>query len=218
MGVGCAGYRGDAVKILVGITDEMDECTDCSSDSAMAAGMALRTEGITFIGIDADSGHEPFADLSAICTESGSLDGTGMPLVISGDGAAAATAVTMAINEVVEGVPLRVTIEAVDEPDDSGDSLQFIDYLVINSEAEGCATGLMTEDTNGDGHQDAFPSLLPGTDVCWDVVPRMNTTEEPSTEPRVFRARLTVSGDGSPLDTRVIYFLIPPRIDDPGIV
>jgi len=48
------------------------------------------------------------------------------------------------------------------------------------------------------------------------VVPRDNTTVMPTTEPQVFRARLTVSGDGSPLDARIVFFLIPPTIELPG--
>lgn len=40
----------------------------------------------------------------------------------------------------------------------------------------------------------------------------MNTTVMPTADPQVFRARLTVRGDGSPLDDRIVYFLVPPRI------
>ena len=121
-----------------------------------------------------------------------------------------------AINEVVEGVPLRVTIEAADEPGDAGDALQFIDYLEVSTDGEECSSVSPLEDRDGDGRDDTFPSLLPGTPVCWDVVPADNTTVEPQPEPLIFRARLTVLGDGSPLDSRVVYFLIPPRIEQPG--
>lgn len=215
-GIGCPAYRTDAVRILVAITDEQDECGSCSADSAMAAGMRLTTAGITFVGVDADSGHEPRADLRAIATQSGSFDGSGAPLVFEGDGAAVTTAVTAAINEIVNGVPLRVTIEAADEPGDDGDALPFIDFLEVNVSGSGeCTAVTPTEDTDADGHDDAFPELLPGTSVCWDVVPITNDIVMPELSPLVFRARLTVRGDGSPLDDRVIYFLVPPRIEVP---
>ena len=45
---------------------------------------------------------------------------------------------------------------------------------------------------------------------------RMLTDQMPATTPLVFKARLTVYGDGSPLDSRFVYFLVPPRIEGPG--
>ncbi|HBQ15785.1 MAG TPA: hypothetical protein DEF51_33220 [Myxococcales bacterium] len=107
-----------------------------------------------------------------------------------------------------------MTIEASDEAGDAGDALQFIDYLEVNTSGGACSAVSPVQDTDDDGRPDAFPSLLPGTPVCWDVVPRDNTTVMPTPEPQVFRARLTVSGDGSPLDARTVYFLVPPEIPE----
>jgi len=208
--VGCPSFRDEAVKILVTFTDEDSD----GSESSMNAGMALSDNDITYIGVW--SGSTPSgsrSDMVSLATDSGSLDSTGMPLVFDGRDAAVVPAVTAAINEIVEGVPLRVTIDATDEPDDAGDSLQFIDHLETNTSDSGC-TDTMTEDSDGDGIQDAFPSVTPGTPVCWDVVPLMNTTVMPTERPQVFRARLTVYGDGSPLDSRIVYFLVPPEIED----
>jgi hypothetical protein len=211
--VGCAGFRDGAVKILVGFTDEDSD----GSTTVTQAADALRAKGLTFIGVwTGTAGSSSRSDLVSLATASDSLDGAGMPLVFDGRDAAVVPAVTAAINEVVEGVPLRVTIEATDEADDSGDALQFIDHLVINTEAEGCADA-MGEDTDADGRSDAFTSVLPGTEVCWDVVPAMNTAAAPTEEPQVFRARLTVAGDGSPLDSRLVYFLVPPEIPAAGV-
>ncbi|MFK7990729.1 MAG: hypothetical protein AB8I08_32210 [Sandaracinaceae bacterium] len=216
--IGTPCFRPDAVRILVAITDERDHCTDCASDSASLAGAALTGSGITFVGIDADSGNEPDAHLRAIARESGSYraDGT-TELVFAGGEAAVTTAVTNAINEIVEGVPLRVTIEATDETGDDGDALQFIQALETNTTGTGCSA-IATEDANpaGDGIQDTFPAVTPGTPVCWDVIPEMNTTVMPDTRPLVFEALLTVSGDGSPLDSRRVFFLVPPEIPPPG--
>ena len=39
---------------------------------------------------------------------------------------------------------------------------------------------------------------------------------EPATRPLVYEAVLTVSGDGSPLDSRRVFFLVPPEIPVPG--
>ncbi len=45
----------------------------------------------------------------------------------------------------------------------------------------------------------------------------MNMTVMPTLDPQVFRARIAVIGDGAtPLDTRDVFFLVPPRIPDPN--
>ncbi|AKF03801.1 hypothetical protein [Sandaracinus amylolyticus] len=214
--IGCAGYRADAVRILVAFSDE-----DSDGDvTATQAGTALRDRGVTFIGVASASAAR--GDMIELANASGSLNSSGMPLVFNAnaDGTGIDTVVTNAINEIVEGVPLRVTIEAADEPDDAGDALQFIERLETNTTGATC-TAVPTEDANpaGDGVHDTFPSVTPGTRVCWDVVPRQNDTVMPTLTPQVFRARLTVRGDGSPLDSRIVYFLVPPRppvIEGPG--
>jgi len=212
---GCVGYREEAVRILVLFTDEDSDGTDTVEQAATA----LNDAGVAFIGVWSSTSATGRTDLVDLANMSGSLDRTGEPLVFDADpsGSGIETVVTNAVNEIVEGVPLRVTIEAADEPGDAGDALQFIDYLEVNVGGGRCSAISPTEDTNADTHDDAFPSLLPGTPVCWDVVPAMNTTVPRQVDnPQVFEARLTVSGDGSPLDARIVYFLVPPDVELPG--
>ncbi|MDQ3030967.1 MAG: MSCRAMM family adhesin SdrC [Myxococcota bacterium] len=203
--IGCPAYREEAVRILVAFTDEDSDGTA----TAAQAGGALMTTAVTFIGVS--SGAAARSDLVDLAVASDSLSGAGVPLVFdaSATGTGIETVVTDAINEIVEGVPLRVTIEATDEPGDAGDSLQFIRHLETNTTAAECAM-VPTEDTDADGFPDAFPMVTPGTRVCWDVVPEMNTTVMPTASPQIFRALLTVRGDGSPLDSRQVFFLVPP--------
>ena len=76
-----------------------------------------------------------------------------------------------------------------------------------------CVAGLEVEDRTGDTLPDVFTSVLPGTTVCFDIYPRMNETVEPEEEPQIFRAFIHVLGDGfTLLDTRDVYFLVPPVI------
>ena len=78
-------------------------------------------------------------------------------------------------------------------------------------------TGLATADANGDTIQDTYTSVLPGTSVCFDIYPAMNDDVEPTEEPLVYKAFVDVVGDGiTVLDTRDVYFLIPPVIEGPG--
>ena len=202
--IGCPAFRSEAVRILVAFTDE-----GSFGGTLAGAANALMTNDITLIGVNSGSTGSRNA-LRDLANASGSLDRSGNPLVYDGADAAVVPVVTTAITEIVEGVPLRVTIDATDEPDDAGDALQFIQRLETNTTAAECAM-IATEDTDSDGAPDAFPAVTPGTRVCWDVIPRQNDSVEPTLVPQVFRARLTVYGDGSPLDSRLVYFLIPPR-------
>lgn len=213
---GCVGYRDEAVKILVAFSDEDSDVVTGINVTNTAA--ELSAAGVTFIGVwSGGATNAQRGDMVALANASGSVDRLGAPLVFdaSATGTGIDTVVTDAINEIVEGVPLRVTIDAVDEPGDDGDSLQFIDRLETNTTGPGCSM-VATEDSDSDGVQDTFPSVTPGTPVCWDVVPLQNDTVMPATTPLVYKARLTVYGDGSPLDSRLVYFLIPPRIVGPG--
>ncbi len=209
--VGCPGYRDEAVKILVTFTDEDSDGGDLNS-----AAMALRRAGITMIGVWSGSPSSSEAGaLRDLVRNSGSFraDGT-TPLFYNGMDASVVGPVTQAINEIVEGVPLRVTITAENE---SGDAVRFIDQLVANTTGEGCSD-VMTEDSDMDMVHETFPAVTPGTPVCWDVVPITNTIVPPTESPQVFVARLTVMGDGSPLDSRLVYFLVPPKIEGPGVL
>jgi hypothetical protein len=61
--------------------------------------------------------------------------------------------------------------------------------------------------------------VLPGTIVCFDIYPKRNETVPATTEPQTFLCDIDVMGDGfTVLDTRQVYFLVPPIviIDLPG--
>ena len=253
-GIGCPGFRSDAVRILVVITDEPNQDTD-TSYTAAATATALNANDVNFIGIDAvpvactntctysndndcddggpnsdfsfctfgtdcgDCGTRNLADatlnadLIAIASASGSLDSTGQPFVRPGDASLLVGSVKDAINEIVNNVPIRVTIEAVDLPGDDGDASPFLDHLVVNiSGSADCEFINQTEDTGlWPGYDDAFPTITPGQQVCWDVVPVFNNFHPATAEPQVFNLQLTVRGNGAILDQRTVYFLVPPQ-------
>jgi hypothetical protein len=91
----------------------------------------------------------------------------------------------------------------------------FVDYIeVFEDGSPQCSSGNTLLDTNGDGHMDQFVAILPGTPVCWKLYVKVNTTVEGSTEgPMLFTATVNVHGEGGALlDTRDVYFLVPPKI------
>jgi len=214
-GVGCPRFRSEAIRLLVAITDEDNQCTSCTVNSAAGAGSRLRDENIVFVGVDADASASPEVDLKALARAAGSLDATGEPLYAQGGEAAVTDAVTTMIRTVAQSVPLYVDITSEEQPADDGDALPFIDRLEVNLSGGDCSSIASVADTDGDGYDDTFPLLLPGTPICWDVVVRENDVVPPSNRPLVFRARIVVRGDGSILDARNVYFLVPPRVEIP---
>ncbi|MCB9604494.1 MAG: hypothetical protein H6720_29590 [Sandaracinus sp.] len=215
-GVGCPAYRPDARRILITITDETNQCTSCAVNTAAAAGSRLRAEDVVFVGVDADSGNSPAMHLQEIARQSNSFDATGNPLYVQGSEASVTSAVTDAVRRIAENVTLFVNVVPEELPGDDGDAVPFIDRIEVNVSGEGDCTAVGSiADTDGDGFRDAFPNLLPGTPVCWDVVARENDLVPPTARPQIFVARIVVRGDGSILDTRRVYFLVPPVVDRP---
>jgi hypothetical protein len=229
--VGCPGFRADAVRILIQITDADDQCSGCGGHTAATAGAALLRENIKFVSLvgtdDAGGPGTPRTVASSIGIASGTTDSTGAPYIYDALDAAVVDRTVDAVRELVNGDTFDITIEAVDVPGDAGDALRFIRYLETNTSGVGDCTAtlpdgsaIQTSDVNPeDGHQDTFNSLEPGIPVCWDVIPvAMNTFEMPSREPKMYRARLTVRADGSAVDEREVFFLVPPVVPmPPGI-
>jgi hypothetical protein len=222
----CAGFRDDAIRILIQITDADDQCYSpggrCNLFTAAYTGAELMAKQIKFIGLygsgDSGGAGTPRSIAEDLGIASGTIDPNGQPFVYEAVDQAVVDQTVAAVLDIVRSVTLGVTIEAEDLPGDAGDALAFIDHLAVNVSGAGACTAVPeVTDTDGDGHDDAFPSLLPGTPVCWDVHPvGVNDFAEPGVDPQVFKARLTVRGDGSPLDAREVYFLVPPEIQGPG--
>jgi hypothetical protein len=152
----------------------------------------------------------------------GAVDGTGAPLIFSDAGEATVdAAVVDAISTLASSTPLDITARPRDADDGDGvDATIFIERIEPNTAggvmdprdpAIVCVGGLPTSDVDGDGLEETFPDVTPGTPVCFDIVPRMNTTVMPTASPQLFRAQVDVIGDGvTVLDTRDVYFVVPP--------
>lgn len=227
-GVGCPGFRTEAVRIYVQITDADDQCgsaTECATFTPDFAGQALKDAGIKFVSLwgTGDDSSDPGTAMSVaeeLCVASGTVQADGTPFAFPAIDAAVVDTTVDALFELTKGLPLKVTIEATDAVGDAGNALQFLDYLEVNvAGTPACTHVTTTADTDADSHHDAFPALLGGTPVCWDVVPVIKNTSVPATaSAQLFKATLTVLGDGSPLDSRGVYFLVPPTaavIPDP---
>ncbi|MFH2007965.1 MAG: hypothetical protein ABI333_15390 [bacterium] len=146
--------------------------------------------------------------------------------IVEGVNANAANAVTCAVQAVTAFVAQDVRAEALNDPanvDGNNDPVdapaEFIDYIeVFMDGSPECPNYTTVSDSNLDGHPDVFEALLPGNPVCWKIHVKDNYTVEPAAYPLMFRATIEVYGTGnSLLDSRDVYFLVPPVIEGPGV-
>jgi hypothetical protein len=156
------------------------------------------------------------ADLQTMARNTGAIDlmNGGSPLVFNGSGASAASAIQTGILRLANGLPLDLSAVTTDDASDPVDAVSaFIDHLETQQlGTAACASGLVTQDTNSDSFADKFVGVRTGTRVCWQVVSKPNTTIPATDAPQMFRATVTVYGDGvTQLDTRDVYFLVPPK-------
>lgn len=141
------------------------------------------------------------------------------PLIftIDSSGNGLGNAVAKAVEVLVGFGVLDVGADPIDDPADAVDAVvEFVDRVEANTMAgTPCAMGLIAIDTDADGTSDTFQDVQPGTTVCFDVIPKMNTTVMATAVPQMFKATIVVSGDGvTTLDTRDVFFLVPPVIPD----
>jgi len=216
-GVGCPGFRDEAIRIYMQITDADQQCSGgtCGTFTPALAGNAMQAADIKFVslyGTDDQGGTGTALSVATdLAVASNTLSELGVPFVYPAvDAAVVANAVT-AVLAIAKGKALNTTIESADDTSDAVDATQFIDYLEVNLSGGDCQAISPVADTDADSHDDAFPALFPGSKVCWDVHPvPVNTTVPATEDAQIYKAILTVRGDGSPLDSRDVYFLIPP--------
>lgn len=217
-GVGCPGYRAESVRVLVEITDEDDEAND-PFYTAFSAGNQLTAQDIKFVGIDCDAGHAGLADLQDLAMAANSVDSTGAPFVRSGDNAAVATQVTSALQEILDIVPMEVTIELAEVIGDDGDAIPLVDYITVNTsgadlDGDGVAdcggSTANTEDFDHNGWDESFTDADPSSPVCWDLVALQAAMPMGTANVQIYTLELTIRGNGALLDIVHAHFVVAP--------
>jgi hypothetical protein len=195
-----------------------------SYDESMAA---LNARSIRVIGVSS-GGTGSRHDLEAVARATGAVDVGGTPLVydIPADGSGLGAQVITAVQTLATSVALRIDAVPVDDPADSVNApAEFIAYIEANASGEMITdpvsgvervctvTDPLPVDDPADGHPDYFPRVLPGTPVCFDIIPKRNVTVPATREPQMFRATIQVQGDRiTILDERDVFFLVPPEV------
>jgi hypothetical protein len=148
------------------------------------------------------------------------------PLLFNVDfsGGGLGNSIVDAVEALVGAVSLDIDARPVNEDGNPGDVdavAAFLDRVTPSTAPNAmtmCVPGLPVEDRlGGDGQDDTFIGVSGGVRVCFDVVPKINTTVMPTREPQLFRARIDVYGDDiTVLDDRAVWFVVPPKPPMPG--
>ncbi|MFH2005235.1 MAG: hypothetical protein ABI333_01485 [bacterium] len=238
------GYRGypcfrpDSLPIILLIGDEkFGECYlpdgaslgDCVSvrpqlmatpDFPVTAG-AVNDLGAKIIGIQGNGGGGSLtAEFEKLCEQTGSVDSNGVPYVFQGADANAGQAIADGIRELTSSLPLDMTAVMMDDDTDTVDTVAaFLDYMETHTPGTPeCIDWPDLEDTDADGYTDKFLAVNAGLPVCWKIHVKQNTTVPANDDIQIFRAEVHLWGNGvTLLDTRTVWFVVPPNISGPPI-
>ena len=217
-------FRDGVLPVVALVTDEppltASDTYVCPNRTTVAAAMNARSAKL--LGIyGSGSSATTIGGLQDMARDTGAVDAAAgdAPLVFNGADTAAATAIENGIRTLANGVPLDMAALAADDPSDTVDAVAaFISHLeTLQLGTAQCANMLTDRDTNGDTFRDEYVQVRAGTNVCWKLIAKQNDTVMPTDEPQLFRATVTVRGDGvTVLDTRDVFFLVPPApFDEP---
>jgi len=230
--VGYPCFRPAAIPIVIQIGDEpffggaMCAPRKIVSDAYNALNsIHAKYIGVNTSGLPGPTGPRPAMEDVALNT--GSVAGTS-PLVFDGneDGTGLGTEIVDAVGLLANSVPLDISgrvEDVVDGPFDTVDASRFVDRVEPNAvggvadpvdPTRVCVGGLATGDFDTDGFQDYFDDVAPGTIVCFDIIAARNDfVPRVPDAPQLYTAVVNVMGDWvTVLDSREIYFLIPPDI------
>lgn len=154
---------------------------------------------------------QAITEFSAFAASTGAVDGAGQPLTFSGSDTGAAPALESLLDVFWTGTPIDVHVELTDDPSDAVDTAQFLDHVAaVNDGLDGCPSGALVSDTDGDAVADTFDDVQPGTSVCFRIVVAANVSVPPDAVSRVYPAMLSVVGElGMTIAEVPLLFTVP---------
>lgn len=216
--IGGVCFRSGALPIFIMMSDEKFVSSD-NTKNATQTYAAMNAINAKFIGVDSyySSTNNPEANFKAMSTNTGSVDGSGTPFYyrISSDGTGLSTNIANGVEYLANNVPMDVNInrESIANPQ-SVDVTQFIKAVtpVKRVLADTTTVNCPTECT-----ADAFQNVRPGTTVTFDIDFYNDFYEPTTTENTAFKAKINVFGEGSLVDSREVYIIVPGKsVTGPG--
>ena len=222
---GCVGYRKDAIHIYVQAFDE-NQCKNNGGEYAKTycenykkqVGTIMKQYKMRFIGLysnentdtnDGEISNQTVAE--DIAKKSGSLDNKSKPFTyLAMDDKLAEKAAT-AVREIAKNMPVDITATVEDIDAGAKDLVAGLEVNLTGTTAQNRVCTIITNEIVKDKYE-GVKGLMPGQVLCYDVIAVQNQSifKPDKTEPKVYKARIKVMGDGSVLNSGIAYFLVPP--------
>ena len=188
--------------------------------------LAASSGGAPLVPIVSPAAYNAIASCQGLGANPFLLSGSDYRAIVRGDDANAGPALSCAVQAVGAFMPQDVDALIVNDPanlDAQGHAVDapsaFIDRIEVSMVAgDGtCPSGYGTTDSDQDGYDDRFVQILPGSPVCWRIHVKQNVSVEAAVTPQMFKATVEVYGTGGALlDSREVFFLVPPEFEGPG--
>lgn len=176
------------------------------------AASALNGIGARMIGVAIGGGGR--ADQEAMARMTGTVNGSGTPLVYDAADGTVSDAIIEGIGDIVGGTPQDVSTGTENVPGNPGDvdATQFIKSIVaIEGYSSAGVPGANPGVSYTSHDETVFYGVVPGTQVEF-AVDFHNDFEMPHETAVIFRARIVVLGNGvARLDERQVYIIVPPE-------
>lgn len=179
---------------------------------------AMNTIKAKFIGLNSfvslGWNFSPETDFKAVATGTGSVDSLGDPFYydIGGTGSNISTQIVDAVIALTHNVKLNVVNTLMQKDIQTQypavDTTQFIKSVVPYAPAPG--NGYVSKDAS------SFYIVNPGTKVTFEVTFKNDFFEPDTTEATLFKAYIHVYGEGTLLDTREVYIIVPGKQETGG--
>lgn len=221
-------FRPGSLPIVVLVTDVTWHNGATGADPYMGisptphtfaqAADALNNIGARFIGACVNGGGRP--DAEAMARATGSVDGSGTPLVFDASGGEVSNVIIEGIQSLVGGTPQDVstTTEDVQPNPDATDARFFIKAITPVEGYRGTDRGPIPGVTYTSHDDMVFYGVVPGTFVTFRV-DFWNDFVHPPAMAQIYRARIIVLGNGvARLDTREVFIVVPPDGDSVVVI
>jgi len=214
-------FRPGALPIVVLVTDVTwhngatggDPYADITpaAHTFAEAVAAMNGIGARFIGVSVGGGGRP--DGEAMALQTGSVDGSGTPLVYDSPGGEVSDAIIMGIETLVGGTPQDVSTrtENVAGNPDEFDARLFIKNIVpFEGYGPAGESGPIPGVTYASKDETTFYEVIPGTQVEF-TIDFWNDVRPTPVRTEIHQARIIVVGNGvADLDFRNVYIVVPP--------
>ena len=246
--IGCAGFRKNAVRVILEAFDE-NQCYARQGPTSSYyiankpkcetvknnVGSVLKGKKIRYVGLwnqswESNTAH--FDDgwyndqvASYIGTTSGSVDASNQPFVYNAVDSALADNAKAGIRKIASLMPMDIT-SSVEDIDANASQLVAKLEVNINTsgivEAQGrkCSTIDASKVDKTNPQFEGVKELIPKVDnkkvvLCYDVIPVDNQSifKPDDKVPKIYKARVKITGDDSVLNSGVAYFLVPPEFE-----